>query len=187
MVESRNNIGCFLCAHFFFRHPPFTPRESSPLSADAIVQPPKDALVKPVVLPAALANPPVSLSALLPTLELATMPILEPKPTPSTIHEETPYPRLTLPLPGCSMSRPSGRPALPSWSQQEPLNKTPRKSPRTDDSLLPHPYHNISFTPNSALRSTRPASNAIEEGVLVAQFSSCAILTTLPLRAQPVP
>jgi hypothetical protein len=112
-----------------------------------------NALVGPVVLPAALTNAPASSSASLPTLELAP-PCLyssQAKPTKATMHEETPSPCLSIPLPGCYMCHLTRRPASPPGDPAETL----RRIHQPDDPLLPHQRHDISFMPNDSLKSTQ--------------------------------
>ena len=100
-VESKNkavqplqNAGII----FFFVVVTYPSRIESTMQATLSFSQP---IIKPAVPPAALANAPASSSAPLPTLELATIPILELEPTTDTMHEETSYIRHTIPLPGC--------------------------------------------------------------------------------------
>ena len=62
------------------------------------------------------------LSAPLPALELATMPILESKPTTNTMHKGTSGPRLTIPFPGRYMNQPT---AAPPPSHGDPWAREP--------------------------------------------------------------
>jgi len=156
-------------AQYCFEDSPPSPtlREPTPLSADAddsVAQLSSNALVKPVALLAALTTAP----ALLPALELATMPMLEPEPTITTMRKGAPYPRLTIPLPGC---HPTGHSPPPPGEPAGTLEQDSEDSIKSGDPLPPHPLHDVSFTPNYPLKSTRPASNEME-WVLVAQCLS---------------
>ena len=113
--------------------------------------------VKLVVLPAAAANASTSLPA--PTLELATMPLLEPKPTENTMHKVAPCPRLTIPLPGCYMSRPTRNLVSPG----DPA-RTLEQGLRNQSVLMTRYYHAHTTAPRSRptiLRSTRSGSGLL--------------------------
>ena len=128
--------------HTFFedRLPSSTLRESTPLSADTddpVVRPPDNALVKPVVLPAALTNAPARCPRHCPHSSWPPMPILKCIPTTSTRHKGTPYSRLTIPLPGYHMSCPTMRTVSFLVTQRGSLKKIPKNA----SSLVARYYH----------------------------------------------
>jgi len=106
--------------------------------------------VKLIVLPAAVANAFTSLPT--PTLELATMPLLEPKPTENTMHKVAPCPRLTITLPGCYTSRPTRNLVSPG----DPA-RTLEQGPRFQSILMTRYYHAHTMAPHSCLTTMRSA------------------------------
>jgi len=119
-------------------------------------------------MPLSASSVPAALTTSFPVLELAIMPILEPEPTTNTMHKGTPYPRLTVPLPGCNST---GHPASPLGEPAGALEQDSEESIKSGDPLPPHPPHDVSFTPNNLLKSARSTSNAME-WVLVVQCLS---------------
>ena len=80
-------------------------------------------------------------------------------------HEGAPYPGITIPLPGCYGNQPTGRPASLLVFKQELLSKTLKSIYIEYGESLPLcSHHVVSFTTNDFVRSTRWASNAMEEG-----------------------
>jgi hypothetical protein len=121
-----------------------THRESTPLSADAddfVIQPPKNVLVKPVVLPAAVANA----SALCPRRcpHPSWPPCLYWSPNRrQTLSTNIPLILVLLPLLGAV---PPDAPASLAGDPAGALEHDSEEFIKSDDSLLPHLRHDISF------------------------------------------